>query len=572
MADINQLYDALRKADAAGNAEDAKTLAAAIRAQSTASTPVPHPPTALDTFATSPIGSSIKGAAEAMGNLEEGIPRGIAEIASYGGNVKGPISDFFNSVADKFGDVNKGANSVYEQARANMGKTGFDYGRLAGDILSPANFALGGIASKVPVAASLLGKIAQGTAAGATMGGLTAPDGSRVQGAVLGGGLGGIGPMVASAAAKVLSNPSVSPAVQKLLDAGVRLTPGQILGGAWKGVEDKAASHPLIGAFQAGAQNRAIGDFNRAAFNSALDPIGASLPLSVPVGRKAVDYAAQKIGDVYDTVLPSMTGQIDKPFFSDLQTVANKAQGAGVAQSVLDRFQNVVKSQLLDKADHAGTYSGDTLKGIQSELSRLSAKYSGSESADDRELGDLLQDTHGAFRDMLGRLNPQQAPVLKAADAAWAQYARIRRAASAVGAKEGVFSGPQFANAVRASDKSAGKGSYAKGKALMQDLSDPAKEVLPSSVPDSGTAGRLMLGSALTGGHLLPLIGPSLVPASLLSAGYTRPGTAILRSLLTGARPQPLQAVGNAAAKMNPALTSIPLTSLLNAFSVQQGN
>jgi len=39
MAELNQLYDALRKADAAGNTDDAKRLADYIRSQSAAPAP-----------------------------------------------------------------------------------------------------------------------------------------------------------------------------------------------------------------------------------------------------------------------------------------------------------------------------------------------------------------------------------------------------------------------------------------------------------------------------------------------------------------------------------------------------
>jgi hypothetical protein len=39
MTDLNQLYDALRQADAAGNTEDAKKLADYIRSQSAAPAP-----------------------------------------------------------------------------------------------------------------------------------------------------------------------------------------------------------------------------------------------------------------------------------------------------------------------------------------------------------------------------------------------------------------------------------------------------------------------------------------------------------------------------------------------------
>jgi hypothetical protein len=63
---------------------------------------------------------------------------------------------------------------------------------------------------------------------------------------------------------------------------------------------------------------------------------------------------------------------------------------------------------------------------------------------------------------------------------------------------------------VRSADKSAGKGETATGQALMQDLTDAARKVLPAEIPDSGTAARMMalnwkdalLGAAVAGPYM----------------------------------------------------------------------
>lgn len=573
MATLEQLQNALVAADKAGNADDARALAQQIKAMRAPSGPAT---TGQEIFA-SPVGAALKGAvSDPAAAIEQGVPRALSYIASYGGNVKGPISDFMDKLSGAVDANNKHVDKSYDDARAATSRTGFDFGRLTGNILSPANFAVGAAASKLPVAATLLGKVAQGAGVAATDAAVTQPvedtdnyGEEKLKQIALAAGTGGLLPGAAKVAGKIL-NPSVSADAKTLLDKGVRLTPGQILGGAWKGAEDKISSVPFMGSFVSSAQHRSIEDFNRAIMDEALKPIGVSLPKSVPVGRDAVAYVANKIGDVYDTVLPKMTGQMDAPFVSDLKTIVTTAQGQGAAQHTLDRLQNVVKAQLFDKVSPTGLYSGDKLKEIQSEIGRLSAKYGSSENQDDRALGDMLGDVHGAFRDMLSRNNPQHIGELTDADAAWAQYARIRRAASALGAKDGIFSGPQFANAVKASDRSVGKGNYAKGIAFMQDLSDPAKNVLPSSVPDSGTAGRLMMAAGLGGTHF---VAPHVaLPLAALTALYTKGGTKVARSLLTS-RPGSVRAIGAGAANANPALMSIPLVSLLSQMSgVQQGN
>lgn len=535
------------------------------------------PPTLMQEAQASKLGRVVQGMRDPVDALAQLAPRGLSEVTSLGETLPNPVSKFFDSQAAGVDALNKKNEGDYQASRAAAGNQGFDLARLGGNIASPVNFAGGEAASALPKAGTLLGKIAQAAGVGATMG-ATQPvtdtsnfASEKLKQMALAGATGGIAPVAGKAISSVL-NPQVSSDAQALLAKGIRLTPGQIMGGGWQGAEDKIASIPVVGSFVSNSQRQATEDFNRTVLNSALQPIGATLRAGAPVGRKGIDAVASKIGDVYDFVLPKMTGQLDTPFATDLQSIANSAVGQGSAQSTIDRLGNVIKAQLMEKADPNGAFSGDTLKGIQSEIGRLSSKYSGSDSADDRDLGGLLQDVHGAFRDMLARNNPQYIDQLNSADAAWAQYARIRRAASAIGAKDGVFSGSQYANAVRASDQSVGKGAYAKGQAFMQDLSDPAKNILPSTVPDSGTAGRLMMGTALAGGHL---VAPqAALPLSALTALYTRPGQALARAALAQ-RPLALRAAGSAVGNMNPIFPAIPLaslSSLLAPSGVGQGN
>jgi len=56
---------------------------------------------------------------------------------------------------------------------------------------------------------------------------------------------------------------------------------------------------------------------------------------------------------------------------------------------------------------------------------------------------------------------------------------------------------------VRAGDQTTRRRGYAAGNALGQDLADAGRAVLPSKIPDSGTAGRGFIGLALGGGSAL---------------------------------------------------------------------
>lgn len=454
------------------------------------------------------------------------VPESIAELGAKALDATG----ITNSSYDKTKQVlNASDRQVHPAAFDNS--TGANIGRMGGEIIGSAPVAgLKAIQGSGMIARLVNGALQGGTAAAATSNASDAPLDKQLEiGALTGGAL----PVVGKVLSKFVA-PTINPLAKKLLDMGIRLTPGQIMGGGIKGAEDKLASVPVLGSFIANSQRTAVTDFNRAAMNNALEPIGAKLPASTQVGRQGVDYVATKIGDVYNTVLPRMTGIYDNQLQNELAQIERAATGAGVKADTIKRLGSVLNAQVLDKADANGQFSGETLKGIQSQLGKIASEHLGSGDFDDRKLGDLVSQAHAAFNDMLLRNNPAEAPAISAANAAWARYNQIRKAASGVGAKEGVFSGPQFASAVQRTDKSVQKGAYARGNALSQDISDAATSVLPSSVPDSGTAGRLLMASALAGGHASPISLPLAMPLAAASAAYTRPGQALVRGLLTG--------------------------------------
>jgi len=138
---------------------------------------------------------------------------------------------------------------------------------------------------------------------------------------------------------------------------------------------------------------------------------------------------------------------------------------------------------------------------------------------------------------MVARQNPQIAPKLADSDRAYAKWVRIRDAANGPGATEGVYTPQGFATSV--SRNATTKNQKATGNALMQDVAQAGKSVLPSSVPNSGTADRAALMEtllALGGGgaaHLGAPVGAAVIPIG--AAGlYTRPGQAAFRGLATG--------------------------------------
>lgn len=372
---------------------------------------------------------------------------------------------------------------------------------------------------------------------------------------------------VAGALGRVIS-PNVSPDVQALLDRGVTPTPGQILGGGFARTEEKLTSTPVLGDMIKNAQQRAVGQFNVAAYNEALAPIGKTF--SGSAGQEGIDSVRKTIGDAYDAVLPKMQMKVDPQFQSDVTNLGQMANGLPDSQQ--KTFMNVLKTQIFDKLGPQGNMDGQTLKGVQSELARTSSGYLKDPSFDNRQLGAAVSALRDAIDSNLTRVNPSDlADQLTNANQAWANFVRLRTAAASTGAANngGTFTAAQLNSAVRANDKSVGKGAFATGNALMQDLSSAGQSVLGSKYPDSGTVGRGLMSLLTTGGlgaglatHPVATLG-ALGGIGLGSLPYTQLGQRATAALMT-ARPQLAQPVGQAVTGLGRLIVPGSLPALLS--------
>lgn len=335
---------------------------------------------------------------------------------------------------------------------------------------------------------------------------------------------GAAGGAIPGLVAKVAGGAKLAPEAQLLMDEGVRLTPGQAVGGMTKRVEDSLTSVMGAGDMVRRAQQRSLDDFNVAAINRALAPIGQKLDRAkAAVGREGIAVAESKIGDAYDKALNKIQiVRFDKAFDDDMAKLADMVPALGRENA--DQFGEILRTRLLDKMTPARTLSAESMKEAESELGRFARALNSSPDPMKRELASAVREVQASLRGAVERsAGPDALGDLRAANTAWANFVRVADAAGRQGATEGVFTAPQLSAAVRAKDTSMGKRAFAKGEALMQDLSDAGKVVLPSSVPDSGTATRIM--NAIGGGGLLAA---GFAPHTLgLSAAASLPYTNI---------------------------------------------
>ena len=453
-----------------------------------------------------------------------------AQMLVRGANAIGLAPD---SEVARVDQINREAEQDYQQ-NWRGGATGFDGARLAGQVVGTLP-----LAAAMPAGgATLAGRTAMGAVQGAGLGALVEPVdtskgdfwGQKFDQAKRGAISGAIAAPATAAISRVIQ-PRTAPDVKALMGEGVTPTPGQVLGGGWRTAEEKLKSVPLLGSSIRNAEQRSAEQFNRAAIDRSLAPIGQKLPKGV-TGHEAIEFANDQLSKAYDDVITKV-GSI-APDQQLAQEIANL--GAMVDTLPKERgaqFLKVIKNEITDRIDQYGRITGEGFKAADQNLGKLAAKYMRSTDADQQTLGEALSAAHDALRGWLTRAAPPEASgALKAANAGWAAFKRVQRAASSVAAEDGVFSAAQLHSAVRALDRSKDKGAFAKGTALMQDLSSAGKNVLANKVPNSGTTDRLLAALGIAGPLAGAPLSPMLAAAALPSLAYTKAGQSALAGLL----------------------------------------
>jgi hypothetical protein len=515
--------------------------------------------------AASPVGAALVGAGDAASfGTANKIGAGVTAIGDRLAGDNRDIGDIYDA---NLADANQ-KRDLLAQAHPLATLAGETGGFITGDALlgKVAQSALGGRAiARIPGAVRpVLGDALYGGLYGAgSSDNLSDVPGNIVKGAALSGagGLLGRGTVKGVAA---LASPVANAAVRRLTDAGITLTPGQILGAnggvigsTVKGLEDRAAGFPIIGDVINNARRGGMEDFNRAAINDALKPIGET---ASDIGHGGIADAQQKVSDAYTAALSKMSATPDAQFTTDLRQVGKDVQG--LSSSHREQFNNIVDTDLQPYLNGKAQLGGDDLQAIKQGLDKRIARLSGSDgsnaSPQDKDLADRLSDVRDAVMSLAGRTDPAAASDFQKADQAYAMLSRVNNAASK--SKDGVFTPNQFRQAVTKRGYGTTTNNLARGSALMQQLSTDASTVLPNAVPDSGTSGRAALGllagkiagagapgAALGGaaGYEQGGITGALTGAGLGALAFSRPGLRATQKVLAGSRGKTLNTLGD---------------------------
>jgi hypothetical protein len=302
-----------------------------------------------------------------------------------------------------------------------------------------------------------------------------------------------------------------------LKEAGVQPTVGQALGGIADTAEQKMASVPLIGDAVRHARRRAAGELREAAFGEAGDVVGEVVEETGAEGIQALQRLSSEAYDDLTNFLPEM--EVTTQFAGSFDNIIKEAGEAAYDTPSLKAGKKFIDDYIKPKVD-SGKLMPDEIKELDSMLKQRITK---AKSEDAKEIfGDIRKQLMGEAAEQ----SPEFSAQLAKADELYAKKSILEKATQ----NGDDFTPKQLDNAVKANDKAYGGGrnatNYVAGRGPLRELSKAGREVLGDTVPDSGTAGRVLLGGAALGGGgaLTGMYAPFLAAAAASGAGSTRLG------------------------------------------------
>jgi hypothetical protein len=400
--------------------------------------------------------------------------------------------------------------------------------------------------------------------------------GNIAQGAIEGGLSGAVGGPVGLGVGRAIGaavRPFASPEGQALYDAGGRPTIGQLVGGRRNAfipqflgdlvqrLENVASAVPVLGSFPRAAQQDAQEALNQTLINRGLSQIPREalgrdpvLPAHIPAGHPQIAHAQDTFNEAYDAALGRINMPHDfagdrTPFGQTLMHIGDAAQREGLSPEAVDLIRHEARSvtdRLANSAVNAagGGYQvvpGEALKRIQSGLYSRGAALRGSTNANQQQAAPFIDALRHDFADAIASTPGGEA--LQPINAGYAAFKIMQNAAGRAKTNGGIASPFQISAAVSKQDPSVSKGSFAAGRALLQDMAGPAAARM-RDFANSGTPERawwLSLGSrtgalaALAGGAHAGVNPAVLAAGAAIPAIYNQASQAALRAWAAGA-------------------------------------
>lgn len=549
-----QLMQALRRADAAGDTAAAKAIAKRISQRSTTSTGKARGLGLGD--------STLFGFLDEAGAVLDtlGLPAGEDRPTIWNGHGFGDAWSK-NQQRNKqiLNKAQKDQPGAYMQGQV-VGA--FIPGGLAGKAIKAAKgtgtgLKIGNVVARAAAAAPrttraasvIIPAAAQGALyeAGSADGGV----GERLAAAPRGAALGAAGGAAGLAAGKTLGTliggKKVSDNVRLLADEGVVLTPGQRAGqGSLRNVfEDKVlGSIPYVGEVPAAARERGMNDLRVAVANRVLSPIGGNVPRGTPINNEAMgaiqDQVYTRLGDTAE----ALTLQADDDLAQGLDRVVRSSPRLAGPEGTKQVAANA--AYLRDRLAE-GALTGPQLRETLGEIRSAASSAQG-------ETAKQLWSLHDEVVDSLTRQNSGE--LVSGFGNARESATLLKRMEDAASKSVGGEFGPtQLLQAAKRRGYGTTTGNIASGDARLYDIANAAADVMRNTTANSGTVPRAVGAGILgTGAAGATMIDPSLGALTIGSlAGYV-PG--VDRALQNFAlnRPEILRLAGRTIGDLAPHL------------------
>lgn len=443
--------------------------------------------------------------------LAAAIP--VAGLNLAGANIRSPLSYSLKEIGSDKGKSLQPRNDS-EQLASTVTQT---LGGVLGGV------GAGGALAAGRGAASSLGNIGRTLAAnpglqtaGAVTGG-TASDVARRAGAgpvgqAVAGIAGGLVPSTATQAGvrtanKVAAGLTRTPEAQRLLDAGVDLTPGQLNPkGFTNQLEETLQSVGVIGPTIRNARDNARDTFQRAASQEGAAP-GATIAQSENPAQM-LDEAYQSFQPLYDQArgfpLRPLILNTSGPNVPLDQALQRAISNRGIRATDADRaaIQGVIDDQLTK-----GIRSSEDLLDIRSAIRAEAREAAAEGNAPQSRL--LRAADEQLTRALESQLPPEPLQALRAADSRYGNYKTLEAAVDRGSTKPDGFTAFDLQQSVRGSNRGTNRGNYARGGGgPLRQLADDARQTIDgkspangsrlAAVPAAAALAPLILGGAVT--------------------------------------------------------------------------
>jgi hypothetical protein len=549
MATYEQVLTALRAADAAGNVQDARRLAAiASNMRTSATAPVRAAPveyTAEQMAPATPEDVGFSGAdpsetEKLIGRTTLGVGKGIINPALA-------AAQLIPAARPAVEDIQR----RYQETRTNLGGEGFDVPELIGSIVNPVNrlIPVGGAAGSVAARGALGGAI--GAATQPVIGeNLTTEQ--ILAGKVEQLGLGAIIGRGASALANALT-PTLKAGTRELIESGVPVTPGQAyegMGGAlFRQIEKLDIPTMRID------KDKINLGFTKSVGNEVLAIIDDKLPTNLKNGQQIFGYIQNRLTKYYDDALDKI-GQVapDEQFTKSLGEVQTTLRNELGDPKQVKSFQNFLKANIAGRIKD-GEFSAQDLKRME-EIFRTKIDSIKATDTTAEILRQGYDDAYKAIKNLIIR-NDKDGSIAQA-NLAYMQRSRVMEAVNKnvaeISGAQGTFSPAELA---RAAAKQGGDIEAAMGTAPLQQTATRALNVVGDTTDEAAKFRNVMIAGKLAGLGALGFFSPAIAVPILVASGISYKAAQALMK-----EPSKLRLAVQDALKQNPGLFGVGLSNL----------